>query len=600
MWEAVSGYIDAHSAWIGLILLAALLASFLLERFPPVVVGTSGVAAFVLLGLVPPAEALEVFANPAPIAIAGLFILSGALVRTGAIEAVVAAVTRRAERRPRLAVAELLAGTLAGAAVINNTPVVIILTPVFRRLARTIGTVATRLLIPLSYIAILGGMITLIGTSTNLLVDGVAQDMGQPAFGIFEFTVPGLIAATGGVLALSLLGPRLLPHRPDRHPNDDEGQRCLSEITVGPISRVAGRTVAGTPALRPSRVRVIAVVRDGRHQRENVENHVLAVGDRLVVVASPQELAGLAAGEDFLVGVGGLRGGDLSERGRPADVALFEAAIAPSHPSIGRRLAEIPMLSRLPIRILGISRGRHVPGPDLREARLRAADRLLIAAGPEEQRTLREHIHLVGLSPTDARPYRRGKAPIAIAALAGAVLAAALGILPIALAAIVAVAVILIARCIDSEEAWGAIDGNVLVLIFAMLAIGAGLRNAGSVDLVVDAAIPWLLGQPMLVILFVLYLLTWLLTEMVTNNAVAVIMTPVAIGLAEQLGVDPRPLLVTVMFAASASFATPVGYQTNTIVYAAADYRFSDFLRIGVPMNLVVGLFACFGIYWTY
>jgi di/tricarboxylate transporter len=598
MFASLSGMIDQHSAGLGLGLLALLLAGFVLERFPPVVIATAGVAAFVLLGFVSPAEALAVFANPAPIAIAGLFILSGALVRTGAIEAVVAVVTKRAESHPRRAVAELLAGTLASAAIINNTPVVIILAPVFRRLARTIGTVATRLLIPLSYIAILGGMLTLIGTSTNLLVDGVAQEMGQPAFGIFEISGVGLIAAAGGTLVLALLGPRLLPRRPDRDPGEDEGHRCLSELVVAPSARVIGRSVAETAALRPSRVRVLAIALDGRLRREGLESHILGPGDRLIVAGSPQELAGLAAGEDFLVGVGGLRGGDLSERGRPADVELFEAAIAPSHPSIGGRLAEIPMLSRLPIRILGLARERHLPGPELRDARLRAADRLFIAARPEEYRVLREHIHLVGLSRADPRPYRRGKAPIAIASLAGAVALAALGVLPIAAAAIVGVAVILVARCIDAEEAWSAIDGNVLVLIFAMLAIGSGLRNAGSVDLVVDAALPWLLGQPMLVVLLVLYLLTWLLTESVTNNAVAVIMTPVAIGLADQLGVDPRPLLVAVMFAASASFATPVGYQTNTIVYAAADYRFSDFLKIGVPMNVVVGLFACAGIYW--
>ena len=600
MFASLSAFIDAHSATIGLVLLAALLAAFLVERFPPVVVAVAGVAVLLVLGLLPPREALAVFANPAPIAIAALFVLSGALVRTGAIEAVVAALTRRAEARPRRALGELYAGTLASAAVVNNTPVVIILAPVIRRLARTVGTAATRLLIPLSYIAILGGMLTLIGTSTNLLVDGVAQEMGQPAFGIFEISGVGLIAASGGVVTLLLLAPRLLPHRRDRDPGQDEGHDALSELLLVPASRAIGRTVGENPALQPPRVRVIALARDGQLRRDALDSVLLRAGDRLVVAASPQELAGLAAGEDFQVGMGGLRGGDLSLRRRPLDVSLFEAAIAPSHPGIGRRLAEIPMLSRLPIRILGISRERHLPGPDLRDARLRAADRLLIAAGPEEHRALREHVHLVGLARATARPYRRGKAPIAIAALAGTILAAALGLLPIAAAGIIAVAVILLARCIDAEEAWSSIDGNVLVLIFGMLAVGAGLRHAGSVDLIVDWALPWLAGQPLIVILAALYLLTWLLTEAVTNNAVAVIMTPVAIGLAEQLGMDPRPLLVTVMFAASASFATPVGYQTNTIVYAAADYRFTDFLKIGVPMNLVVGLCACAGIYWLF
>ena len=589
----------AASAEIGLALLALLFAGFVTERFPPVVVATAGVAAVILLGFVTPAEAFAVFANPAPIAIAALFVLSGALVRTGAIEAVIAMLTRRAESRPRRVVAELLAGTLAAAAVVNNTPVVIILVPVIRRLGAALKVATTRLLIPLSYVAVLGGTLTLIGTSTNLLVDGVAQEMGEPAFGIFEISGVGLVSALAGVAALALLGRPLLPARADRDPLEEEGQHCLSELVVEPGARVIGEQIGQIAALRPSRARVVALVREGRLRREKLDALALAAGDRLVVVASPRELAGLAAGEDFKVGLGGVRGGaDLSSASRPDDVELFEAAIAPSHPSIGHRLAELPMLSRLPIRILGVTRERHLPGPDLRSARIRAADRLLIAARREEHQALREHIHLVGLSRTDARPYRRTKAPIAIGALVGMVLLAALGVLPIAALGIIAVALILVGRCIDAEEAWASIDGNVLVLIFAMLAIGTGLQNAGSVDLIVASARPWLEGAPQFLLILAIYALTSLLTETVTNNAVAVIMTPVAIGLAEQLGIDPRPLLVAVMFAASASFATPVGYQTNTIVYAAGDYRFVDFLKVGIPMNIIVGLVSSAAIYW--
>jgi di/tricarboxylate transporter len=275
---------------------------------------------------------------------------------------------------------------------------------------------------------------------------------------------------------------------------------------------------------------------------------------------------------------------------------LVEAVISSSHPIIGRRLADIPLLSRLKVRVLGLSRPRHVAGPDLANVRVRAGDRLLIATGDDAAQALQANVSLADVTEAPIRAFRRRKAPIAIAALAGVVLMAALLGLPIEGLALIAVGVVLLFRCIEPEEAWGSIDGNTLVLIFGMLAFGQGLQNAGTVDLIVSTIQPMLSQMSPVLLVITVYAVSSLLTETVTNNAVAVIMTPIVIGLGSALDIDPRQLVVAVMFGASASFATPIGYQTNTLVYGAANYRFMDFVKIGVPMNIVVGLAASFAI----
>jgi len=587
--EFIQAFIEAHQAVISLVILVGIFVGFMLERLPATVIAVVGACVYLALGILDSDAMYSVFSNSAPIVIGAMFVLSGALIRTGVIQRVADAIMIRAEKHPRLAIVEVLVGALVASAFLNNTPVVVVLVPIMLKLAEVTGVSAKKLLMPLSIAAVLGGTLTLIGTSTNLVVDGIVRDAGMERFGIFEITPIGLVTAASGMIGLALMWWLLPADKPIKGPaGTHDAHQYLTELSLGEEDELVGMTIEAFRDL-PRSGRIVGIRRASAvvHGAE-LENWILASGDRLIVRVDGATLMTWREQGRFRLGIGS---GDPTENDM-----VVETMVASNHPAIGQRLIDIPFLQKIRARIIGLDRPAHQPGPDLASVRIRPADRLLVAGGVREVEALRDNPHLIGADLAKVRAFRRGKAWIAIVCMLGVVTLAALNVLTIGVAAIIAIGVILITRCIDSEEAWGTIDGDVLILIFAMLAVGLALENSGAVAMMVGWVKPSLADAPAWVLVFGIYFFALILSELLSNNAVAALMTPVTLAIASELGVDPRPLVIALMIGASACFATPIGYQTNTIVYAAGDYRFIDFVKIGVPLNIITGVSTCFAI----
>ncbi|WP_084421209.1 SLC13 family permease [Henriciella litoralis] len=571
--------------------------SFVREKLPTDVVALLAMAALLVTGILSVPEALSVFSNSAPITIGAMFVLSAALERTGVIGAAGNVIIRLAKSwTPLVAVAALMAIVIVMSAFMNNTPIVVILIPVAIRLAQTVGTSPSKLLIPLSFASIFGGMTTLIGTSTNLLVDGVAQKAGLAPFGIFEITGAGLIMALAGTCYMAIAGRWLLPVREslaDLLPTN-KNRRFVAQVLVPVGSVLIGKTIKETGFSAEKGFTVIDVMRENRSRRDELSDLTLEAGDRMVLRSPVSEMLSLRDAGNLAIGSGSDSDKHAFEPVQTTETVLMEGVVGPESRLVGRPIVGAGLVRLYGVYAIAIHRRGENISLGSRGIRFDVGDTVLLDGPPGGMRQMFDDGMLNNLTQTSEQPIRRDKAPIAVTAVLLVMVLAALGVMPIAGLSLIAAVAVIALGCLDHQEAYKSIQWDILMLIFGMLTLGMALENSGAAAVMVNAiAAPVSVFGP-LAALAAVYLMTSVLTEFVSNNATAILMTPIAIGLATSLGIDPRAFVVAVMFAASASFATPIGYQTNTLVYSAGGYKFSDFARIGIPLNLMFFVVAMF------
>ncbi len=562
------------------------------EVVAPEVLALCGAALLLALGIVGTSDVLKVFSNPAPFTVGALFVLSGALERTGVIDALGQFIARVPWKSSAQALLVMMLFCLVLSAFINNTPIVVILTPVVIRLAHAVKVAPSRMLMPLSFATILGGTCSLIGTSTNIVVDGVAQSHGMAPFRLFEISGPGVIYGIVGVLYLYFIGRRFLPDRPTLSDTliDVSQRKFLTEVLVPQGSPLIGKTLSDAGLTSSRGVLVIDLIREERSFDPEHGEPALAAGDRLILRTSVADFMGLREAGTVV----GAPSQHALEPITTRDLRMMEGIVGPRSSFVSQRVADLSLRRLYDTRILAIHRRNENLHGKLDQVRLQFGDSILLEGSADGLKRLFDRQEMINLTEVTERPFRRHKAWIAIAAVVAVIVLSAFEAMPIAATSFIAACVVVGTRCLDPDEAYKAIHWPILMLIFGMMAIGAAMETSGAGPLIVKELVGLVGSFGPVAVLSLVYFLTSFFTEFMSHNATAVLITPIAIGLAQQMGVDPRPFVVAVMFAASASFATPIGYATNTLVYAAGGYRFTDFVRVGLPLNLLLWIVASF------
>jgi len=579
-------------------LLAIAVGLFVWDRVPFDVAAVIILALLLLSGLVSPREGLAGFSNPATVTIGAMFILSEGLRRTGALEAVSDLFAEYGEDNYWVTLTLMMGVIGIASAFINNTAAVAIFIPVVISVASEMNLSASKLLMPLSFASMFGGVCTLLGTSTNILVSSIAQDHGAEPFGMFEFTVVGLVFLAVGLAYIYTIGVRLIPARRARQDltADYEMQEYLTDVCLDEESPYVGDTIDESKLTADLDLDIVQLLRSPEEPIQRDMDAPMEAGNVLRIRGSVEEIEKLIEREDV-----SLRPArqwyDTDLEGGPDK--LIEAVTAPDSSLESRRIAEVDFQERFGAIPLAIRRrGGNLQQEDLGEVRLSGGDAVLLDLRKERTAEVERDPSFVVTSEVDVPSYRDERIPVALLILAGVVGAAAFNFVPIVVSAITGCVLMILTGCLTTEEAYQAVNWKVIFLLAGVIPLGTAMENSGAAQMLSQTLLEVLQPFGPTAVLSGFFFVSMMLTNVISNQATAALLAPIALQTAGTLGVSARPFLMAITYAASLSFMTPVGYQTNTMIYGPGRYKFTDFTKVGTPLNLILWFVGTFLIPW--
>ncbi|WP_127845432.1 SLC13 family permease [Psychroflexus aestuariivivens] len=587
---------------ICVIVLAIIL--FATEALPIDLVAISIMIILVLTGVITPEEGVEGFSNKATITVAFMFVLSAALLKTGALQVLAHKLSHIFRYKFNAGILMMMLMIAVISAFVNNTPVVAVFIPVVIQIAHASGQSPSKMLIPLSFASIFGGMCTLIGTSTNILVSGIAEKEGESAIGMFEMTPIAGILLVVGLVYMSVLGIRLLPKR--RENNDLKSKfnvnSYITEVELLENSTSIGKKIMDSELVNEFNMDVIEVKRSETLFTMPPGDFELQLGDILKVRCDVEKIKSLK-GKTKSLSVSPLKIGDDDLTGRNS--ALVEMVITSSSEIHGKTLKELDFRRRYRAIPLAIKHRENIKQEQLYDVKLSAGDVVLAEVKSHYVKELNkiesgQNAPFVLLSENHITDFDKTKFGVVISLIALMIVFASIGFLDIMVGAISAVIILVLAKILNMKEIYEAINWKIIFLLAGALSLGLAINKTGLDVMIAKNLVEYLSPYGVVAVISGLYFTTSILTEIMSNNASAALMAPIAIATGHVLGIDVMPFLITVMMAASATFMTPIGYQTNTMVYSAGQYKFSDFMKVGVALNLLFWLIASLVIPWYY